>query len=242
MINRLPHVLACSKVMPMFFRRGSSWSGSSNQAENRLGAIDRLLDRARNGEVEAVSALYHHFFPGIFSYITSHTSDRGTAEDLTSEVFLAMVEHIHQVKASNEADFSAWLLRVAKFTVAGYYRKREKQPVLVSLEATLGADDGTYEERYAIDENDPALCLEERDEWSTVMQAINKLTAEQRQVIIQRLILGYDIASVARMTGKKANAVKALQFRALRSLQRILAEQAQSETSVSSKQLQEEAL
>jgi RNA polymerase sigma-70 factor (ECF subfamily) len=51
---------------------------------------------------------------------------------------------------------------------------------------------------------------------------MEKLTEEQRQVLIGRLILGYDVATVAKMIGKKANAVKALQFRALQSLQRFL--------------------
>ena len=226
----------------MFFRRGSPWGSSSNQAENRLGAIDRLLDRARSGEAEALSTLYHHFFPEVFGYITLHTNDRVTAEDLTSEVFLKMVEHIHQVKACSEAEFSAWLLRVTKFTVAGYYRKREKQPILVSLEVTLREDDGTYEEKYAVDASDPALYLEERDEWSVIMQAINMLTEEQRQVLINRLILGFDIATVARITGKKINAVKALQFRALQSLQRLLAEKIQPEKIGNSTQQQEGVL
>ncbi len=226
----------------MSFRRRSSRSASSDQAEKGLDTIDRLLDRARGGEAEALSTLYHHFFPGVFGYITSHTSDRTTAEDLTSEVFLKMVEGIHQVKANDEVHFSAWLLQITKFTVAGYYRKREKQPILISLESTLREDDETYEERYATATSDPVLYSEERDEWSIVMQAINMLTEEQRQVLINRLILGYDIAAVARMTGKNANAVKALQFRALQSLQRLLADRAQSEKTVSSMQLQKGAL
>jgi RNA polymerase sigma-70 factor, ECF subfamily len=213
----------------MLFWRRSPGSISSEQIENRPDVIEHLLDRARGGEAEALSRLYHHFFPGVFSYITSHTSDRATAEDLTSEVFLKMVEQIHQVKANNAAQFSAWLLQVTKFTVAGYYRNHERQPVLVSLEATLREDDGTYEERYAIDPSDPAIYSEQRDQWSTIMQAINMLTEEQRQVVINRLILGFDVATVARITGKKVNAVKALQFRALQSLQRLLTRQAEPE-------------
>jgi RNA polymerase sigma-70 factor (ECF subfamily) len=74
------------------------------------------------------------------------------------------------------------------------------------------------------------------------MQAINMLTEEQRQVLINRLILGYDVATVARMIGKKANAVKALQFRALQSLQRLLAEKGQTEKIWNSTRRQEEAL
>ena len=71
---------------------------------------------------------------------------------------------------------------------------------------------------------DPARRAEARDEWDTVVKAINTLTEEQRQVLIGRLILGYDVATVARMIGKNANAVKALQFRALHSLQRLLSD------------------
>ena len=41
-------------------------------------------------------------------------------------------------------------------------------------------------------------------------------------MLVGRLILGYDVATVAHMLGKTANAVKALQFRALQSLQRQL--------------------
>jgi RNA polymerase sigma-70 factor (ECF subfamily) len=74
-------------------------------------------------------------------------------------------------------------------------------------------------------EADPAHWTEAREDWQTVVQAINLLTEEQRQVLVGRLILGYDVATVARMMGKKANAVKALQFRALQSLQRLLGKQ-----------------
>jgi DNA-directed RNA polymerase specialized sigma24 family protein len=69
---------------------------------------------------------------------------------------------------------------------------------------------------------DPVLSAEARDEWNTVVRAINMLTEEQRQVLIGRLILGYDVTTVAQIIGKNANAVKALQFRALQSLQRVL--------------------
>jgi RNA polymerase sigma-70 factor (ECF subfamily) len=190
-------------------------------------AIERLLDRARQGNAEALSALYHRFLPGIFGYIVTRVPDRATAEDLTSDVFLQMVEGIHRLKAEDEARFTAWLLRIARVTVAGYYRKREKQPVHLSLSASAW-EDAQRESLVMLGsapEADPASWTEAREDWQTVVQAINLLTEEQRQVLVGRLILGYDVATVARMMGKKANAVKALQFRALQSLQRLLGKQ-----------------
>jgi RNA polymerase sigma-70 factor (ECF subfamily) len=188
-------------------------------------AMNRLLDDARRGETEALSMLYRQFLPGVFGYIAARVPDRATAEDLTSEVFLKMVEGISQLRASDEAGFAAWILQIARITVAGYYRKRENKPALVSLEPRFWEEEGSGANE-AIPANnpdvDPVLRAESRDEWNTVVNAINTLTEEQRQVLIGRLILGYDVNTVARMIGKKANAVKALQFRALQSLQRLL--------------------
>ncbi len=228
----------------MFLGRQSSHRMSSDHAAHQLVAIEQLLDHARNGQSEALSTLYHHFLPGVFGYIASRTADRSTAEDLTSEVFLKMVEGIHQVKANNEAGFTAWLLQIARITVADYYRKRQKQPLLVSLEATLGEDDALADKSDLLASSDPTSdplqWSEAREEWSHVVGAINALTEEQRQVLIGRLILGYDIATVARLLGKKANAVKALQFRALQSLGRLLAKRAQSSQPLSYAHQQEE--
>lgn len=186
--------------------------------------IELLLDRARRGDSEAVSVLYHRFLPGIFGYIATRVPDRATAEDLTSEVFLQMIEGIAHLRARDEAGFLAWLLRIARVTVAGYYRKREKRPALLSLqgEEWQNQQAGPLVMLSNRPEHDPVSWAEGREDWQTVVQAINRLTEEQRQVLVGRLILGYDVATVARMLGKQANAIKALQFRALQSLQRLL--------------------
>ena len=186
--------------------------------------IERLLDCARQGNSEALSTLYHRFLPGIFGYIATRVPDRATAEDLTSDVFLQMVEGIGHLRAQDEAGFTAWLLRIARVRVAGYYRQREKQPPHLSLPGE--ASEHTYAASLLLLEShpeaDPVHWTEAREDWQAVVGAINHLTEEQRQVLVGRLILGYDVATVAQMLGKNANAVKALQFRALHSLQRLL--------------------
>jgi RNA polymerase sigma-70 factor (ECF subfamily) len=190
-----------------------------------MGAMSRQLDQARRGEAEALSALYRQFLPGVFGYIATRVPDRATAEDLTSEVFMKMVEGIGQLRAGDEAAFAAWLFQVARITVAGYYRKRERLPAQVSLDQENQEDttpDGAETLVSIYLGMDPAEVVETRDEWHTVVKAINALTEEQRQVLVGRLIMGYDVETVARMIGKKANAVKSLQFRALHSLHRLL--------------------
>ena len=209
--------------------RRSPGSNASEQ-DKRLPTVHSLLDRARRGEAEAISLLYRRFLSGVFWYIAARIPDRATAEDLTSEVFLEMVEGIHKVRGNSEAAFAAWLFQIARITVAGYYRKYEHVPASISLETVLWEDaheTTTLAMRHP--DSDPIRWTEARDEWGAVAQAINELTEDQRQVLVGRLILGYDVATVARMMGKKANAVKALQFRALNSLQRLLRKDHRSE-------------
>jgi RNA polymerase sigma-70 factor (ECF subfamily) len=56
-----------------------------------------------------------------------------------------MVEGISHLRASDEAGVAAWMLQITRATVAGYYRKRERQPALVSLEPGLWEEETSGE-------------------------------------------------------------------------------------------------
>ena len=58
-----------------------------------------------------------------------------------------------------------------------------------------------------------------RDE---LARALSMLTGEQRQVLLLRHIEGHSAASAGAIMGKKENAVRALEFRALASLRRAM--------------------
>ena len=210
----------------MAWRRNKGYDASH---EAKHPPFEQQLERARQGESEGLSALYHQFLPGVFGYIAARVPDRNTAEDLTSEVFLKMVEGISHLRAHDEAGFAAWLFQIARISVAGYYRQREHQPALLSLTSPQ-FDDEESQGPFVIlahhPEDDPVRRTEARAEWSEVVQAINQLTEDQRQVIIGRLVMGYDVRTVARMLGKKPNAIKALQFRGLQALHRLLQREA----------------
>lgn len=194
--------------------------------KEQVPSFEGQLDRAKNGEKEALSALYYQFLPMVYAAIATRVPDRATAEDLTSDVFLKMVEGISQVYSTDEAGFGSWILRIARNTIAGYYRKRETQPEVIPLETPHWEEDEQGESQAipaSHPDYDPVRTTESREEWREVQEAMRRLTEEQQQVIFYRLICGYNVATVARMLGKNPNAIKALQFRALQSLERLLA-------------------
>ncbi len=69
---------------------------------------------------------------------------------------------------------------------------------------------------------DPEAALASSVASSELRLAIQQLTREQRQVICLKFISGYDNSEIAATMGKKEGAIRALQYRALRSLQAIL--------------------
>ena len=85
----------------------------------------------------------------------------------------------------------------------------------------------------ALDDN-PHLPAADGDpyQWTTtsldseaLIRAIHELTEEQAQVIALRFFEGYSIAEVAALLDKSDGAIKALQYRAVASLRRIMSEQ-----------------
>src|SRR5439155_627479 len=76
---------------------------------------------------------------------------------------------------------------------------------------------------------DPEQALASSVASSELRQAIKRLTSEQRQVICLKFIAGYDNSEIAAVMSKKEGAIRALQYRALRSLQAILEAEARKE-------------
>lgn len=72
---------------------------------------DSLVNAARH-DSEAMAQLFRRYYPPITQYIHRRTGDRAVAEDLSSEVFLAMVRYLPRYRIGN-TPFRAWLYRIA---------------------------------------------------------------------------------------------------------------------------------
>ena len=70
--------------------------------------------------------------------------------------------------------------------------------------------------------DDPATTIAARLEVDELRIALGELTEEQQQVVMLRFVAEQSTAEVAQALAKTENAVKQLQFRALRSLGRVL--------------------
>lgn len=165
-----------------------------------------LIRAAQRGDQNAFAALYRAYVDKIYRYILFRVESAQTAEDLTAEVFLRMVEGLPNYEDRN-TPLLVWLYRIAHARVIDHYRRYRRtaeQTPLDSIE--IGADADL----------DSALIGEYRVE--QLRAALSQLTDPQRQVIILRFIEGYNLEATAQAMDKTVDAVKALQYRALQAL------------------------
>ena len=177
---------------------------------------ERLLRRARAYEQAALEELYDAYAPLIYSYIYRRIQDAASAEDLTGEVFLRMLQALRSDGAWHTS-FRGWLYRVAHNLVVDYYRRQPATPP-VSL------DDEIHE--IEADGDGPETLAQASASRRALREALQQLTPEQQQVLALRF--GQELATreVSQILGKSVSAVEGLQHRALAALRRIIKDEA----------------
>lgn len=174
---------------------------------------DSLLERARNFDQEALAEIYHRYADKIYQYIFHRVGSRPTAEDLTADVFVRMLEAIER-NSFARTSLRAWLYRVAHNIVVDHYRAQpDQQPLL--LDERLGVVSGDSRPR-----------IEASFAQAGLRTALSRLTEKQQQVIVLRFGEGMTAPEVAEVLGTTEGAVRALQHRAIAQLREILEEAA----------------
>jgi RNA polymerase sigma-70 factor (ECF subfamily) len=175
----------------------------------------RLIQLAKQGDSEAFGTLYDHHYDAVYRYCYYRVTDVTMAQDLTSEVFVRMVDKLDTYRVKGRP-LLAWLYTIARNLITDMHRQKEKAMQVPLEEATTIGQDGRQELARGVDQQLQADCL---------ASALGHLTEEQRQVILLRFMEDYRNGQVARILEKSEGAIKALQHRALKSLRRALEEE-----------------
>lgn len=167
--------------------------------------IDSLLEKAKQGDAEALAALCECLYPQVLKYMY-YRVDAVSAEDLTGEVFLRVLRNIGKQKGL----FVAWLYRIAANVVIDYSRMGKIRR------------EGSMDEQLTqsnVNGKNPADVVGGQID---VYNAIVRLTNDQRELVTLKFIQGLSNADIAEITGRSEGAIRGLQFRALSALRLIL--------------------
>jgi RNA polymerase sigma-70 factor, ECF subfamily len=167
-----------------------------------------LILAARQGSREAFGFLYERHRATIARYVAARIRDASDSEDLTEAIFESAWRAMGRYREQG-VPFLAWLYRLAHNRVVDHYRALRPTVTLIP-EVHESIEDASAPLELNIDSAD-------------LLKALHALTEDQRDVIVLRFVQGMSGREVAQAMDKREDAVRALQFRALATLRRILA-------------------
>ncbi|HSO12318.1 MAG TPA: sigma-70 family RNA polymerase sigma factor [Anaerolineales bacterium] len=169
------------------------------------------LNGLRKLDSQSVGAIYDQYFPEVHRYIRYRINDDAIAEDIASDVFVRLLE-ASQKRQGPETNLKGWLIATTSNAVNDHLRRQYRRPTETLSDFMPDETSNVHAE------------VDLREQSRAVQAAYAQLTSEQQHVLALRFGQGYSLEETASYMKKKVNAVKALQFRALAALQRMIGE------------------
>lgn len=141
--------------------------------------------------------LYRRAVPEVYSYLASRLGDRGAAEDLTQEVFIAGA---HRAARGEVVDLR-WLIAVARNKLVDRWRALAREERKLSVVASLEAQRPQVEQPLLID---PGVA-------SAVLAGLNPT---YRAALVLRHVDELSVPAVAELLGRSVEATEQVLSRA----------------------------
>ncbi len=164
--------------------------------------LQLVIGRAQKGDALALASLHDRYYGLIYQYYFYRVGSGQYAADRTSDLFIRMTDQIGFYKTERE-DFLPWLHALARSLLMEDLMARG-----VPYRQALTAAPLLTAEAEQRDQPLPAR----------LRRSLAALTADERDVIIGRLIERRSARDVAREVGHSVGTVRALQLSALRKL------------------------
>lgn len=157
-----------------------------------------LLDEIQQNP-EVFTTLYRRYLPRVYRYLYFKTGNPDDAEELTSQVFLAVLEAIPRYQ--HRGHFSTWLFSIAQRKAADFYRAQYSQyKILTSSSISHG-------------EEDPLSLVIVQEDQRVLKELLSTLTDDERELLRLRFAARLQFAEIATLLKRKPSSVKMTYYR-----------------------------
>ena len=111
---------------------------------------ERELDGLKRLDSQVVSAVYDKYFPEVYRFVRYRLNDEAAAEDITSDVFMRLLEAVRSGRAP-QTNLRGWLLSTAAHIVADHHRRAYRRP-------TEELSENLFDDAY-----DPTIDIEQQE-------------------------------------------------------------------------------
>ena len=161
-----------------------------------------LVTAAQGGDAAALDELFSAFYNSVYYFALKTVEDEHTAADVTQETFIEVFSTLGKLK--EPAAFVSWLKMITYHQCTRYFKK--KKDVIVDE-----YEDGSSIFDTIADEDEeflPDAALNQAELRATVMEMIDKLSAEQRAAVMMFYYDELSVKEIAKIQGVSENTVK----------------------------------
>jgi RNA polymerase sigma-70 factor (ECF subfamily) len=169
--------------------------------------IGLALEAARAGDETAFRVLYRDVHPRVLRYLQAIVG--ADAEDIASETWLQVARDLPGF-CGDEDGFRGWVATIARHRATDHLRRARRRPQQVTVTVagleTWASGDDTAGQALELMATEAAISL------------ISQLPRDQAEAVLLRVVMGLDVATTARILGKRQGAVRMASYRGLRRL------------------------
>jgi RNA polymerase sigma-70 factor, ECF subfamily len=178
-----------------------------------------LMRAVEGGDGTAYRGLVEKYQGRVYQLVYGMVRNQEDARDITQEAFVKAFKGMKDFR--RESGFYTWIYRIAMNLAIDFTRKharRESEEFDEAL-ATRG-EDGTIADIHH--EESPARQLERRELYTRIMDAMQHLPDDQRQVLLLRELEGLQYREISEIMGVPEGTVMSRLFYARKKLQKLL--------------------
>ncbi len=181
-----------------------------------------MLDVVLQGDTTAYRGLVEKYQERVYAMVYGMLRNREDATDITQEAFVKAYRSLASFRL--ESSFYTWLYRIAMNLAIDLIRKRKRRREVGYEDGVAARDeDGTV---HAMHQGDsPRRVLERRQLYKQIMDAMDQLPADQKQVILLRELEGLPYREIAEIMGIPEGTVMSRLFYARKKRQKMLSAQ-----------------
>ena len=153
----------------------------------------------------------------LFTTIILIVKDSYIAEDIFQETFIKIIKNLKAGKYNEEGKFLPWAARIARNMAIDYFRKTKRMPTITDS----SGQDVFRTIKIKTENREQQIIRSEKE--SLVRAAIEKLPAEQRQVLILRHYGDLSFKEIAKMTDVSINTALGRMRYAITNMRKVMA-------------------
>lgn len=176
----------------------------------------RLIAECLKGRTAAFGELLRRYQDRLFNAIYHVVDNAEDAQDVVQEAFLNAYQSLHSFKGDSE--FYTWLYRIAFNTAISLKRKHR---VALSIDATRNGE-SLNEPLDGSEYSQPGHALERAEQERRVHEALSRLSAEHRTVLVLKDMEGQKYETMAEILQVPIGTIRSRLHRARLELREIL--------------------